>query len=57
MKKTGCSLCLAGSQQKEHGPILFHLVESMTEDGRAQLVICADSPVKPSGRVVAWKTE
>jgi hypothetical protein len=57
MKKTTCSLCLAGSQQKEHGTILFHVVENMTEDGRAQIAVCADSSVKPAGKAVALKIE
>lgn len=57
MKKSTCSLCLAGSQQKEHGRVLFHMVENMTEDNRPQIVVCADSPVKPPGRVAALKLE
>jgi hypothetical protein len=57
MKKTTCSLCQAGSQQKKDGGILFHVVENMTEDGRSQLVVCTDSAVKPPGRAVALKAE
>jgi len=57
MKKTTCSLCLAGSQQKEDGTALFHVVENMIDDGRAQVVVCADSPVKPLGKAVVLKIE
>jgi hypothetical protein len=55
MKKPTCSLCLAGSQQKQNGTVLFHVVENMTEDGRLEFVVCADSRVKPPRRAVALK--
>jgi hypothetical protein len=54
--ETTCSLCWSGSQQKENGMVLFHLVENMTEGGRPELVVCADSPLKPPGQVVALKS-
>jgi hypothetical protein len=53
MKKTKCSLCAAGSKVEDVAGVLTHVVENMTEDGKAALVVCADSPVKPEGHQVA----
>jgi hypothetical protein len=55
MKETNCSLCFAGSRAEDVSGVVTHVVENMTEDGRAALVVCADSPVKPQGRQVALK--
>jgi hypothetical protein len=34
---------------------LIHEVENMSEDGKPELVVCADSAFKPKGRTVAPK--
>jgi hypothetical protein len=48
-----CSLCLAGCKAEEVAGALIHLVGNMSEDGKPELVVCADSPFKPQGRTVA----
>jgi len=53
MKQATCSLCTAGSKTDEVAGTLIHGVENMSEDGKPELVVCADSPFKPQGRTVA----
>jgi hypothetical protein len=53
MKETNCSLCLAGGNAEDVSGVLTHVVENVTEDGKAAFVVCADSPIKPQGRQVA----
>jgi len=53
MNQITCSLCLAGSKAEEVAGALIHIVENMSQDGKPELVVCADSSVKPHGRTVA----
>jgi hypothetical protein len=56
MKKATCMLCAAGSKTNEVAGALIH-VERTSEDGKPELVVCADSPFKPQGLTVAPRSE
>jgi hypothetical protein len=55
MIESNCSLCEAGSKAEKVSGVLTHVVENMTNDGKAQIVVCFDSPFKPLGWLVALR--
>jgi hypothetical protein len=57
MAENNCSLCAAGSKAGEVSGVFTHVVENMTEAGKPQLVVCADSPIKARGRLVALRVK
>jgi hypothetical protein len=52
MSKATCFLCAAGSKRNEVAGAFIH-VEHTSEDGKPELVVCADSSFKPKDRTVA----
>lgn len=57
MVNNNCSLCAAGSKVEEVSGVFRHVVENMSDDGRPQHVICENSPIKPTGWLVAPKID
>ena len=53
-----CSLCAAGHTYKiAPGNAFIHVVEDMTDDGRAEFIACADSSRRIAKLPVALKSK
>jgi len=55
MQETNCWICAAGNKAEVVAGVSTHVVEKMTEDGKAVFIVCAHSPIRPQGRQVAPK--
>jgi hypothetical protein len=57
MVEKNCALCSAGCKVEDVSGVLTHVVENMTEDGKPQIVVCFDSPIKPACWMVALRAK